>query len=446
MGTPLAIEVLLSQVDASQVLVARVQMAATLAFHIVIASLGVGFPVLMLVAERRWLSTGDGAWRAIARRWSEAFAVLFAVGAVTGTVLSFEFGLLWPAFLGKYGSVIGLPFTLETFAFFLEAIFLGAYLYGWDRMSARAHWWTGVPVAVAGLASALFVVSANAWMNAPTGFTEKDGVVVDVDPLAAMTGPAALPQAVHMALAAYVVTGFLVASVHAVRRLRGDRSPHGRRAMVLPLALAAALVPAQALAGHWAGRVVAETQPVKFAAMEGQFRTEARAPLRIGGWPDEEAEETRYAIEIPAGLSWLAHGDGEAVVAGLSDVPKADRPPVAIVHVSFQVMILAGVALLALSAWLAASAALRRRVPDSRGFLRAVALSGPLAVLALEAGWFVTEVGRQPWIVEGRMRVSEAVTETAVPVPLLVGTGLVYAILAVGTVVVLQRLARRPMS
>ncbi len=430
----------------SEVLCARVQMALTLAFHVVIASLGVGFPVLMLVAERRWLSTGDPVWRAIARRWSRAFAVLFAVGAVTGTVLSFEIALLWPAFLRSYGSVIGLPFTLETFAFFLEAIFLGIYLYGWDRMSPRAHWWAGVPVAVAGLASALFVVTANAWMNTPAGFALKDGVAVEVDPWAAMSSPAAAPQAVHMAIAAYVTTGFLVAAFYAIRRLRGDTSVHVSRAMALPLVMAAALVPVQAVVGHWAARVVAATQPVKFAALEGQFRTEARAPLRIGGVPDEGAEKTRFAIEVPGGLSWLAHGDPDAVVTGLHDVPPGDRPPVALVHLSFQAMIGASLGLLAIGAWTAVSALARRRLPSSRPYLRAVAAGGVLALVALEAGWFVTEVGRQPWIVQGSMRVADALTEAPLPVPLLVGSTLAYALLGVATVVVLRRLARRPIT
>jgi cytochrome bd ubiquinol oxidase subunit I len=425
---------------------ARVEMAITLGLHIVLASLGVGMPLLMTFAEWRAMKTGDAGWRRLARRWSEAFAVLFAVGAVSGTILTFELGLLWPGFMGRFGSVIGLPFTLEAFAFFLEAVFLGIYLYGWDRVGPRVHLFSGVVVAVAGAASAVFVVTANAWMNAPTGFTIVDGKVVDVRPFEAMTGPAAGAQATHMLLAAYVVAGFLVAGVYALRRLRGHDGLHERRATGVALALALGLMPLQVWVGDWAGKVVAKTQPVKFAAMEGQFKTEARAPLRIGGLPDEEAGVTRFAIEIPGGLSWLAHGDADAVVVGLDAVPPRDRPPVAVVHLAFQAMVGAGSAMLLLAVVAGVSLLRKRRLPSTRAFLLAVVAGAPLSVVALEAGWIVTEVGRQPWIVQGVMRVEEAVTQAPGTGLLLVASLLVYGLLAAGTTVVLLRLARRPLE
>lgn len=438
--------ILFADVGLSNLLAARVQMAFTLGAHIVLACLGVGMPVLMLFAEWRYLRTGDTGWKTLARRWSKAFAVLFAVGAVSGTVLSFELGLLWPTFMGTYGSVIGLPFTLEAFAFFLEAIFVGIYLYGWDRLPPRAHWWAGWPIALSGFASAWFVVTANAWMNAPQGFRLENGVVVEADPWAAMFNPATPAQTTHMVLAAYMVTGFVVAAFYAWERLRGRDGDFQRRAMTLAFALGAICTPAQIIVGDWAAKVVAATQPVKLAAMEGQFRTEAGAPLRLGGWPDEHARETRHAIEIPKGLSWLAYGDPEAVVRGLDEFPSGDTPPVRIVHVAFQTMVAIGMGLTLLSGWVGWSVWRRRLLPEWKAFLWVLALAGPLSVVALEAGWVVTEVGRQPWIVQGYMRTAEAVTEAPGIPWLLPTTVVIYTILLVGMVVVLRLLTRLPIA
>ena len=424
-------------------LAARLQMALTLGFHIIFACFGMGLPILLLVAEGRFLKTGDAEWRILARRWSKVFAVLFAVGAVSGTVLSFELGLLWPRFMGTYGPVIGLPFTLEAIAFFVEAIFAGIYLYGWDRLSPRAHWLSGVPIAVAGLASAVFVVTANAWMNCPGGFTLRGDKVVAAEPVAAMLNPASGPQVVHMILAAGLVCGFGVASVYAAARLRGSDSPRIRRAMMLGLAMGAICAPLQAISGDWAARTVARTQPVKFAALEGQFKTEAGAPLRIGGIPDSESETTRFAIEIPGGLSWLAHGDSGKVVEGLDRVPRADRPPVAVVHFAFQAMIGAGLFLLAISAWVGRSLVFRRKLPASRSFLWMVLIAGPLAGVGLEAGWVVTEVGRQPWIVQEMMRTREAVTDAPGIGWAFAAALAIYVILTAGTIVALRHLARK---
>ncbi|MBI5366812.1 MAG: cytochrome ubiquinol oxidase subunit I [Planctomycetes bacterium] len=432
--------------SAGNLLAARLQMGLTLGFHIVFACLGVGLPALLVLAEGSALRRGgDPLWHALARRWSKAFAVLFAVGAVSGTVLSFELGLLWPRFMGAFGAVVALPFTLEGFAFFIEAIFAGIYLYTWDRLPARAHWWTGLPIAVGGAASAAFVVTVNAWMNTPGGYRmDAGGRVIDVAPGAAMWTPAAAPQVAHMLLAAYIVTGFLVAGFYAWRRLCGEDTPYVRRGMATGLALGAALAPLQFLVGDWAARTVAATQPAKFAAMEGQYRTEAGAPLRIGGFPDEAARRTRWALEVPGGLSWLAFGDRRALVRGLDEFAPADRPPVALPHLAFQAMVGAGSALAALAAWAGASWALRRRLPESRLFLAAVAAGGPLAVLALEAGWVVTEVGRQPWVVQGVMRTAEAATTAPGVGWVLAATSVIYLILTAGTVAVLGRLARMP--
>jgi cytochrome bd ubiquinol oxidase subunit I len=433
---------LLAAATPTDLYAARTQMALSLGWHIVVACLGVGFPALVLLAEWRGLRSGDPAWRLLARRWARALGVLFAVGAVSGTILSFEMGILWPGLMGTYGEVIGLPFAIEGIAFFIEAIFLGIYLYAWDRLPPRTHLLAGLPILVAGVASAFFVVTANAWMNQPRGFDLVNGKVTEVDPWAAMFNPATPPQTVHMLLAAFIVAGFLVASVYAVAMLRGRRDRYHRLGFLLPFTLAAALVPVQIGVGDWAAHFVATNQPVKLAAMEGVFQTTRGVPLHLGGI--ERDGELRYAVEIPFGLSLLAHWDPQAEIKGLDQVPPADRPPVTVVHLAFQTMVLCGLALLGLGAWFALAWWRRRDLPRSRWFLRGAAAAGVLATLALEAGWVTTEVGRQPWIVYGILRTADAVS----PAPGLrfglYALVVVYTLLTVATVYVLRRLARVP--
>src|SRR5439155_5064508 len=365
--------------------------------------------------------------------------ILFAVGAVSGTVLSFELGLLWPAFMAFAGPVFGTPLALDGFAFFVEAIFLGVYLYGWGRVSPRAHWLAGAMVALSGTLSGIFVVIANAWMNTPAGFRLEGGRVVEVEPLAAMANSAALSEALHMTLAAFAAVGFAVAAIHAHRLRREPRNLFHRRAVAIALTVGGTAALLQPLSGDLSARVVARSQPAKLAALEGQFETERGAPLRIGGWPDEAARRTRYAVEIPYGLSLLAFHDPHAEVRGLDEFARADRPPVAVVHVAFQVMVACGAAM-ALTALVGAGLFLRRRrLPDAAWYLRLVTLTGPLGFVAMEAGWTVTEVGRQPWIVQGVMRTSEAVT----PMPHLafpfVSFTILYLFLAAVVIVLLRR-------
>lgn len=421
---------------------ARMQMALSLGWHIVVACLGVGFPALVLIAEWRWLRTGDETWLIIARRWAKALAVVFAVGAVSGTILSFEMGVLWPGLMGTFGEVIGLPFAIEGIAFFIEAIFLGIYLFGWRRLPPKTHLLSGIPIVLAGVASAFFVVTANAWMQQPQGFELVDGRVVDASPWEAMFNPATPHQTVHMILAAFMVSGFLVATVYAAALLRGKRDSYHRRAFALSFAFAAIATPVQIGVGDWAAHSVAEHQPVKLAAMEGVFETEQGAALRLGGIVVDK--ELRYAIEIPYGLSLLAYWDPNATVVGLEEVPEELRPPVGIVHWAFDIMVGIGFALLGLSLWFALTAWRRRRLPVSPWFYRFAALAGPAAIVALEAGWVVTEVGRQPWIVYGYLLTEDAVN----PAPGLrygfYGLIPVYILLTVGVVYVLRRLARSP--
>jgi cytochrome d ubiquinol oxidase subunit I len=423
----------------TDLLAARAQMAMSLAFHIIFAVVGMGMPLLMVLAERRFLRGRDPVDRELARRWARGTAIMFAVGAVSGTVLSFELGLLWPTFMAFAGPIIGMPFSLEGFAFFLEAIFLGIYLYGWERVSARAHWLAGVMVLVSGTLSAAFVLCANAWMNTPQGYTlGPDGALQSVDLFAAMWNPAALPEILHMTLAAYATVGFAVAGIHAFMLLRRPGDRFHRRALGLALAVGGVFAFLQPLSGDLAAKHVAEYQPVKLAAMEGHWDTERCAGLSLGGWPDETSETTPYALEIPCGLSFLAFGDPQAEVKGLKDFPVDERPPVAITHIAFQIMVACGMAMMAVAA-IGAYLRLRGRDLAAPWFLRLVVLSAPLGLIAIEAGWTVTEVGRQPWVIQGVMRTADAVT----PMPHLIVPfttfTLLYVVLGVTVVLLLTR-------
>mgnify|MGYP000170866081 CR=1 FL=1 len=425
---------------------ARQQMALSLGWHIVIASFGVGFPALIVLAEWLGIRRGDADALRLARRWSKVLAVLFAVGAVSGTILSFELGILWPGLMRTFGDVWGLPFAIEAIAFFVEAIFVGLYLYGWDRLPPRVHLLTGIPIVIAGVASAWFVVTANAWMNQPRGFDVEGyvatGVVSDIDPWAAMFNPATPPQTTHMVLAAFMVAGFGTAAVYAAAMLRGRTDRYHRLGFLLAFSMAAVITPIQIGVGDWAARFLADNQPVKLAALEGLNRTQRGAPLTVGGLYLDG--EVRYGIEIPDGLSLLAQRDPNAEVLGLEEARPEDRPPVAVVRTAFQLMVGIGTGLLVLGVWFGFVWWRRRRLPKTRWFLRAAVVAGPLTVVALEAGWVATEVGRQPWIIYGVMRVEDAVT-TAPGIRLgyfaLIG---VYTLMTIGTVFVLRRLAAMP--
>jgi cytochrome bd ubiquinol oxidase subunit I len=435
----------------TNLLAARAQMGTSLAFHIVFAVLGMGLPVLLLIAEGLWLRTRNPVYMALIRRWSKGFAILFAVGAVSGTILSFELGLLWPIFMRHAGGIIGLPFSAEAFAFFIEAIFLGLYLYGWDRLSPRVHWLTAFPIAISGTASAIFVISANAWMNSPAGFRIVDGQVVDVDPIAATFNSAWFQQSLHMVLAAYIATGLAVAGIYAWGILHGRNDAYHRAGLTIAIALAAVCAPLQPISGDISARWVADNQPPKLAALEGLFQSEAGAALSIGGWPDIEARQTRYAIRIPRLLSLLAYDDPNAVVQGLDKWPREDQPDPRIVHVAFQIMVGIGLGVVGLVAWYWIAAWRNRRKSYGEGtfpgpwLLRALVFAGPLGFVAIEAGWVVTEVGRQPWIIYQIMRTSEAVT----PVPdqfVAFGGFIFFYVILAGTLVwLLVRLGRQPL-
>jgi cytochrome d ubiquinol oxidase subunit I len=427
---------------ASNVMAARQQMAFTLGVHIILVPFGVAFPFITLIANYRAIKHADSDALRLARRWSKVMAVLFAVGAVTGTVLSFELGLLWPGLFDRFGAVIGVPFAIEGLFFFLEAIFIAIYIYGWTRLSPWAHFWSGVPIVLSGIGGTFSVITANAWMNQPSGFTLRaDGTVTNVRPIAAMFNKATSYEVPHMLLAAYMVAGFVVASIYAVGMLRGRRDRYHHLGFTIAFTVAAVAAPLQIVVGDYAARAVHKDQPAKFAAMELVTQTGANRAMHLGGVLIDG--KVRGAISIPGLDSILAGGSRDTVVVGLDDVPVDERPPANIVHLSFQTMVAIGFALLGLSAWFGLAWWRRRTLPVSPWFLRAAAVAGVAAVVALEAGWVTTEVGRQPWIAYRLMRTSDAVTHAGgiwVSYAIIV---VLYAAVLTGAVVVLRQMARR---
>lgn len=395
----------------TNLIAARCQMGVSLGFHIVFAVIGVAMPLMMVIAEAHYARSGDQTSLLLARRWARGTAILFTVGAVSGTVLSFELGLLWPRFMALAGAIFGWPFALEGFAFFTEAIFLGIYLFGWERLSRAMHLGAGVMVAISGALSSLFVVSANAWMNTPAGFKLIDGRPATVDPIAAMFNPAALSHGLHMTTAAYVATGFLVAGIHALGLLREPASLFHRRALAIALIVGGLAAITQPLSGDRAGEIVARYQPAKLAALEGLFKTAKAAPLTVGGYVETSQQRIVYGLKIPYLLSLVAFRDPDATVVGLDAFARRDWPPLLpLLHLSFDAMVGIGFLLLGLTLWGAWIYWRTRQVPASRGFLLAVIAVAPLGTIAVELGWVVTELGRQPWIIYGVMRTSSGVT------------------------------------
>lgn len=424
---------------------ARQMQALSFSVHIPLVCFGIALPALVLFVEWLYLRSGDPLYRTLARRWTNVMVALFAAGVVTGTILSFEMGLLWPGFMARFGGVFGLGFAVEGFSFFLEAIFIGIYVYGWSRLSPRLHFASGIPMALAGFTGSLMVISVNGWMNHPTGFRLSHGRVVDVRPFQALFGNSYFwHELIHMYLAGYIVTGFLLAGAYAVGRLRGRWGRYERTALAIPLTVAALASPVQVLVGDWNGREVAHAQPTKLAAFEGLARTTRGAPVHLLGWYSDGQIEA--GIPVPKLLSLLAYHDPDATVRGLDAVPPADRPPVNVVRVAFQTMVGIGTLLVLLGLVYLTVRVRRRRLPRSVWFYRALVAAGPLSVVALIAGWVTTEVGRQPWVVYHVMRTSQAVTGAG-GIPVGYGTlAAVYALLLAAVAWILRRLARRPLE
>jgi cytochrome d ubiquinol oxidase subunit I len=432
-------------VDQHYLLQARQMQALSFAVHIPLVAFGISFPAMVLFVE--WLGHRrcDALYLTLARRWSKVMITLFAVGVITGTVLSFEMGLLWPNFIGTFGGVFGLGFAIEGFSFFLEAIFIGIYVYGWRRFSPRAHLLSGIPIVITGFTGSLMVIAVNAWMNHPGGFVLRNGKVVDVHPLAALFGNSYLwHELIHMYVAGYIVSGFIVAGCYAFGRLRGRWGRYERTALMVPLTVAALASIAQAPIGDWAAREVAATQPVKLAAMEGLYKTTRGAAEHILGW--YTGNQLKYAIPIPHLLSVLVDHSWNGTVVGLDAVPSSERPPVNVVHWSFQIMVGIGTLLLLLGVVYVGLWIWRKRLPESPWFYRALVAAGPLAVVALISGWVVTEVGRQPWVVY-RVMPTEAAVTGAHGIPISYGLLTVtYLVVAGGLVWALRRLAQAPLE
>jgi cytochrome d ubiquinol oxidase subunit I len=427
---------------ASNLEAARSQMAFTLGFHIILASVGVAFPALMLIANYRGLRHGDEDALALARRWSKVVAVTFAVGAVTGTVLSFEFGLLWPAFTGRFGEVFGVLFAMEGICFFLEAIFVAIYIFGWRRLSPWAHFWAGVPIVITGLGGAFSVVAVNSWMNQPGGFSPTNGHITSVQPLKVIFNGAVPYEVPHMILAAYLVTGFMVASVYAVGMLRGRRDHLHRLGLLIPLTVACIATPIQFAVGDTAARAIAKDQPVKFAGMECVQKTSTDETEYIYGRCTSSG--VKGGIGIPGFDSFLVGWSTSTRVTGLDSVAPNDRPPDdTMLHWAFDTMVGICTMLIGLGLWLGISWWRKRDFPQSRWFLRATAISGLAAVVALECGWIVTEVGRQPWVVYKVLRTTDAVTKAGGVWVTFGAVLLLYIVLGATLIITLRAMARR---
>jgi cytochrome d ubiquinol oxidase subunit I len=389
---------------------ARSQMALSLGFHIVFSCIGMVMPFFMAVAHYYWLKTNKEVYKNVTKAWSKGVAIFFATGAVSGTVLSFELGLLWPGFMQHAGPIFGMPFSLEGTAFFIEAIALGFYLYGWNRFNRWFHWFTGVIVGISGLVSGILVVAANAWMNSPAGFDYVNGQYINIDPIKAMFNDAWFSQALHMSIAAFAATGFAVAGIHALMIVKKRNVVFHTKAFTIAAVFGTIAAVLQPLSGDVSAKDVAKRQPAKLAAMEAHFHTEKAAPLVIGGIPDEKNQTVNYALKVPGLLSFMVHGDFQTEVKGLDSIPAEDHPPVVITHYAFQVMVGLGMLMLLIAVLYFIALLKKRQWQQSKWLLQMFVLATPIGFIAVEAGWTVTEVGRQPWIINGIMRTSDAVT------------------------------------
>lgn len=414
----------------------------TLAFHIIFATIGVGIPIFISIAEWMGIRFKDPYYSLMARRWTRGFVITVAVGVVTGTCIGLQLSLLWPDFMRAAGHVISLPLFLETFAFFFEAIFLGIYLYTWDRFkNPYVHWLLTIPIVLGASASAFFITTVNAFMNTPQGFTLENGVFTKLDPLAAMFNPATPSKVAHVLSSAYVTGAFVLAMIAAFSMLRGRRHEYYKKAIRLTMLTGFMLALATFAIGDMSAKFLAEMQPEKLAAAEWHFETMPRAPLIYGGFLNEETLEVTDALRLPLVLSILAHSDPDAPVIGLNEFPRDLWPPL-YVHYLFDGMVTIGGYLVFISLIFLIFSLFKRRNEYNRWILWGIVAGGPLSLLAIELGWFYAEVGRQPWILRGHMRVSDAATTNAHVQLTFWLFMLLYVLLGTVCAIVLSRLFR----
>lgn len=414
----------------------------TLSVHVIFATVGVGVPIMITIAHWLGLKKNDEHYLLLAKRWARGYVISVAVGVVTGTAIALQLALLWPRFMEFAGQLVALPLFMETFAFFFEAIFLGIYLYTWDRFkNPKHHFYLLAPVVLGSALSALFITSVNAFMNAPQGFTLVDGQLTNIQPLVAMFNPAMPTKVAHVLTSAYMTTAFLLASIAAYHLLKGNRHEYHRKALALTMKIALIFSIATALVGDLSGKYLAEYQPEKLAAAEWHFETEGEAPLVLYGVLTE-TNEVKYAIKIPYALSILVHSNPFGVVTGLNDIPEEYHPPYEI-HYFFDIMVTLGIWLTLLSFVYFIALWRNWSFIKTKIFRILLVTSGPLAMIAIEAGWWFTEVGRQPWIMRGFMETAEGATDSAYVGIMFIAFAVLYLILLIGTGVVLTRMFKK---
>lgn len=419
----------------------RVLTETTLSFHIIYATIGVGVPLMIMIAQWVGIKRNDEHYILLARRWARGFVITVAVGVVTGTAIGLQLSLLWPNFMELAGNVIALPLFMETFAFFFEAIFLGIYLYTWDRFeNQKKHMLLLIPVAIGAGFSAVFITMVNAFMNAPQGFDLVNGELINVNPLIAMFNPAMPTKVAHVVATAFMTSAFVLAAIAAFRLIKGSNHVYHKKALYLTMKIGLIFSIATAVIGDFSGKYLAEYQPEKLAAAEWHFETSTNAPLVLYGVLDDG--EVKYALEIPNALSILAYNMPSAEVVGLDQFAEDEIPPLYI-HYLFDIMVTIGMWMVLLSAVYWTGIKRGWKMVSKNWFRWLIVLGGPLTIIAIEAGWWMAEVGRQPWILRGLMRTEEAATTSGQVGTMLLLFCILYIILGIGSIVVLTRMFRK---
>lgn len=425
--------------ELDSVILSRMLTTLTLAFHIIFATIGVGVPIMISIAEFIGVKKNDQHYLLLARRWARGFVVTVAVGVVTGTCIGLQLSLLWPSFMEVAGQLISLPLFLETFAFFFEAIFLGIYLYTWDRFKKPIyHWLLTIPIVIGSTLSAVFITVVNAFMNTPQGFTIEGRTITGIDPIAAFFNPAAPSKVFHLVMSSYMASAFVLAGITAFMMLKGRKGDYHKKALKLTMVSALIFSFGTALAGDLSAKFLAEYQPEKLAAGEWHFETEEGADLILFGTLNEQGE-VKNAIRIPKMLSFLSYGDFNAEVTGLNEIAKDERPPL-FIHYMFDTMVSVGMFSIFISVLFVVLMMWKRGDPFKKWLLWPIAAAGPLSIIGIEAGWFFAEFGRQPWILRGYMKVAEGATTSNHVGIMLILFFFLYGVLGTLTITALRKI------